>query len=130
MGAKRLRQLIGILSAEMPEHNQVSQVKTLVDALRVATGHRGNRTPVLAVGRDGITLCEYQHPFWEVATTATVTIFDHVGKRLVTAHLAHPPELGQATMSQMMMNLLSEVFQRWGDRCQGGLCCRLWLQRK
>ena len=85
----------------------------MLTALQTADASRGNRKPVLAVGRDGITLCEYRYRFWEVATTATVTVFDRAGKRLATVSLAFRPELGQATMSQMLTGLLTEVLQQW-----------------
>ena len=113
MGVKRLRKLVAAISAGMSEHRQTAQVEALLTALRKADASRGNRKPVLAVGRDGITLCEYRYRFWEVATTATVTVFDRAGKRLATVYLAFRPALGQATMSQMLTDLLTEVFQQW-----------------
>ena len=48
-----------------------------------------------------------------MATTATITVFDRAGKRLTTIYLAWRPELGQATMSQMLTELLTELFQKW-----------------
>ena len=113
MGVKRLRKLVSALSEGIGEHRQATQVETLRTALQNADASRGNRRPVLAVGRDGITLCEYRYRFWEVATTATVTVFDRGGKRLATTYLAFRPELGQATMSQMLTDLLTEVFRKW-----------------
>ena len=113
MGVKRLRALVSALQEGLSEHCQSAQVEALLTALRQADESRGNRKPVLGVGRDGITLCEYQYRFWEVATTATVTVFDRAGKRLTTVYLAFRPELGQATMSQMLTALLTDVFQQW-----------------
>jgi len=113
MGAKRLRKLVGALSVGLSHHRQAAQVEALVAALRAAKNSHGNRKPVLAVGRDGITLCEYKHRFWEIATTATVTVFDRAGKRLTTIYLASPPELGQATMSGMLTALLTGLFEKW-----------------
>lgn len=113
MGVKRLRTLISKMSEGMSEHRQAAQVEALLAALRTAETSRGNRKPVLAVGRDGITLCEYTHRFWEVAATATVTVFDRAGKRLATICLAWRPELGQATMSRMLTELLTELFEKW-----------------
>ena len=113
MGVKRLRKLIAVLSDGMVEHRQATQVEALLAALRTAQNSRGNRKPVLAVGRDGITLCEYTHRFWEIATTATVTIFDRAGKRLTTVFLALPPELGQATMTGTLTALLTELLKQW-----------------
>jgi hypothetical protein len=65
------------------------------------------------VGRDGITLREYTHRYFEVATAATVSVYDRAGQRLTTVYLAWPPELGQATMDQMLTALLTELFERW-----------------
>jgi hypothetical protein len=113
MGVGRLRDLVAAISAAMSEHRQETQVEALLAALKTAAASRGNRKPVLAVGRDGITLCEYQHRFWEVATTATVTVFDRAGKRLTTVFLAWSPELGQTTMSQMLTDLLTDVLKQW-----------------
>ncbi len=113
MGVKRLRKIVSAISEGLSVHRQQTQVDVLLAALQAANSGRGNRKPVLAVGRDGITLCEYKHRFWEVATTATVTVFDRAGKRLTTISLAYSPELGQTTMSQMITGVLTELFQRW-----------------
>jgi hypothetical protein len=113
MGVKRLRKLVARISTALSEHRQAAQVEELLKALQAADTSCGNRKPVLAVGRDGITLCEYQYRFFEVATTATVTVFDRAGKRLRTICLAWHPELGQSTMSQMLTALLTELLTRW-----------------
>ena len=113
MGVKRLRKLVGTLSEGLAEHRQAAQVEELRRALETAASSAGNRKPVLAVGRDGITLREYQYRFFEVATTATVTVFDRAGERLRTVFLAWRPELGQGTMSQMLSGLLTEVLAKW-----------------
>jgi hypothetical protein len=113
MGVQRLRKLVAAISAGMSKHRQAAQVEAVLTALRTADASRGDRKPVLAVGRDGITLCEYRYRFWEVATTATVTVFDRAGKRLTTVYLAFRPELGQSTMSQMLTGLLTETLHNW-----------------
>ena len=113
MGVKRLRNLISAISEGMSEHRQVAQVNALLAALETAHTSRGNRKPVLAAGRDGITLCEWTHRFWEVATTGTITVFDRAGKRLTTIYLASRPELGQATMSGMLTAGLTELLKQW-----------------
>lgn len=113
MGVKRLRKLLAALHEGLSEHCQATQVESLLEALQTADSSGGNRKPVIAVGRDGITLREYKFRFWEVATVATVTIFDRAGKRLTTVYLAWQPELGQATMSEMLSNLLTKVLQQW-----------------
>jgi hypothetical protein len=80
--------------------------------LENAAHSSGNRKPVLSVGRDGITL-RHRVGFFEVATAATVSVYDRAGKRLGTMYLAYPPELGQATMDSMIRELLDELFSRW-----------------
>lgn len=113
MGVKRLRQCIEQLSESMEEFRQEHQVDVLLEALRQAAGSSGSRKPVLAVGRDGITLREYAHSAFRVATAATLSVYDRRGKRLITVYLAHPPEPGQATMDQMLTGLLTELFERY-----------------
>jgi hypothetical protein len=105
--------LVETLSAGLAEHRHAAQVEALLRALRSAAASRGNRKPVLAVGRDGITLCEYRTRVYEVATAATVTVFDRAGQRLHTCYLACPPELGQATLSRLLTDLLRAVLAQW-----------------
>ena len=112
MGIKRLRRCTEVFSDAMSELRQSHQVDALLEALAQAAQSSGNRKPVLAVGRDGITLREYRHRFFEVATAATVSVYDRAGKRLKTIYLAWPPELGQSTMDSMLTELLEELFAR------------------
>lgn len=113
MGVKRLRQCTRQLSESMEEFRQEHQVDVLLEALQKAFNSSGSRKPVLAVGRDGITLREYAHSAFQVATAATVSVYDRQGKRLITVYLAYPPELGQATMDQMLTDLLTELLERY-----------------
>ena len=113
MGVKRLRQCVKQLSESMEEFRQEHQADVLLEALQQAVDSRGSRKPVLAVGRDGITLREYRHCAYQVATTGTVSVYDRSGKRLITVYLAYPPELGQASMDQMLTGLLTEVLERY-----------------
>lgn len=113
MGVKRLRNLVAALAEGFSEDREASQVEALLKALQQADFSRGNRKPVIAVGRDGITLRQYRNGVFEIATVATVTILDRSGKRLTTVYLAWQPELGQATMSEMLTSLLTEVLKEW-----------------
>ena len=113
MSVKRLRQVTEHLSDAMGELRQVHQVQRLLDLLREAGNSRGSRKPVLAVGRDGITLRQYANSLFEVATAATISVYDRAGKPLGTVYLAWPPELGQATMDQMLTDILLELFEEW-----------------
>jgi len=113
MGVKRLRQCVKQLGESMEEFRQQQQVDVLLEALKEAASSSGSRKPVLAVGRDGITLREYAHSAFQVATAGTVSVYDRRGKRLITIYLAYPPELGQATMDQMLTELLTELLERY-----------------
>lgn len=113
MGVKRLRQCIEQLSESMEEFRQEYQVGVLLEALERAADSSGSRKPVIAVGRDGITLREYKLSAFKVATAGTVSVYDRRGKRLITVYLAHPPEPGQATMDQMLTDLITELFERY-----------------
>ena len=113
MGVKRLRNLVAALAEGFSEYREASQVEALLKALQEADFSRGNRKPVIAVGRDGITLRQYKNGIFEIATAATVTAFDRSGKRLTTVYLAWQPELGQTTMSKMLTGLLTEVLEQW-----------------
>jgi hypothetical protein len=113
IGVKRLRRCLEVFSAPMAELRQTCQVDALLEALTQADQSSGNRKPVLSVGRDGITLREYRDRCFEVATAATVSVYDRAGKRLETIYLAWPPELGQATMDSMLTELLNELLSRW-----------------
>jgi hypothetical protein len=113
MGVKRLRKLVAALAEGLSEYREASQVEALLKALQEADFSRGGRKPVIAVGRDGITLRQYKNGIFEIATAATVTVFDRSGKRLTTVYLAWQPELGQATMSEMLTSLLTEVLRQW-----------------
>jgi hypothetical protein len=113
MGVKRLRQCIQQLSQSMEEFRQEHQVDVLLEALEQAAAGSGSRKPVIALGRDGITLREYADCAFKVATTGTLSVYDRGGKRLITVYLAHPPEAGQATMDQMLSDLIRELFERY-----------------
>ena len=112
MGVKRLRACVEVLASRLDPLRQTHQVDRLLELLLEATKSSGNRKPVLCVGRDGITL-RHRAGFFEVATAATVSVYDRAGKRLATVYLAHPPELGQATMDSMITSLLNELLMRW-----------------
>ncbi len=113
MGVKRLRACVHQLSESMSELRQEHQVDALLRFLGEAYASKGSRKPVLAVGRDGITLRQHENSFFEVATAATISVYDRAGKRLTTVYLAWPPELGQETMDRMLSELLEELFDRY-----------------
>jgi hypothetical protein len=113
LGAERLIACMDSLSESMERLRQSGQVDALVECLRLAVQSKGNRKPVLSVGRDGITLRENRHSFYEIATTATVSVYDRAGKRLQTIYLGWVPELGQSTMDTMLTSLVQAVLAKW-----------------
>jgi hypothetical protein len=112
-GTKKLRAVAQQVSAEMEPLRREHQARRVVEWLRQAQQSQGRNRPVLAVGRDGITLQTQPHSFYEVATTATLTVYDRGGRRLGTVSLAYAPELGQQTMTDELTALIEEVLRQW-----------------
>jgi hypothetical protein len=113
MGTGRLRTVAAHLSEEMAVARHELQGAKLLDLLDQANRSSGSRKPVLWVGRDGITLREYQHRLYEVASCATVTVLDRTGNRLGTVYLAFVPEHGQGRMSDQLTALIEAVLRAW-----------------
>jgi hypothetical protein len=113
MGVERLRDLTAELSEALAELTPEAQADRLLELLEIAAKSRGNRKPVLAVGRDGVTLRNYRWGFFEVAAVATLTVYDRAGKRLGTVYLSVAPELGQHTLTARLTALIEAVLRRW-----------------
>jgi hypothetical protein len=114
-GVKKLRQVTTTVAEAMSEHQHEAQVEKLLALLNQAQASRGRHKAVLSVGRDGITLgvaCKGGRVF-EVASTATVSVFDRRGQRLGTVYLAYTPESYQRTMSAALTRLLTAVLAGW-----------------
>lgn len=120
-GVERLRKLTAALAESRDAFRHPFQVARVLALLREAYDSRGKYKPVLAVGRDGISVCQQPHGFWEVAAVATITVYDRSGKRLATIYLAQMPELGQGTLSQQLKRLIRDVLHTW-DRPMPRLC--------
>jgi len=112
-GVKKLRAVAEGVSSVMETFRREHQARKIVAWLRVAQDSTGKNRPVLAVGRDGITLRTQPHSFFEVASTATLTVYDRNRQRLGTVYLAYAPELGQQTMTGELTALLNEMFRQW-----------------
>ena len=112
-GVKKLRAVAENVSAGMDRFRREHQARRGVELLRQAYASKGKHRPSLVLGRDGITLRTSPHSFFEVATTATLTVYDRKGKRLGTVYLAYAPELGQQTMTDELTALLLEVLRQW-----------------
>ena len=120
MGVKRLRSLASSLSEAMTPHRHDAQVERVLDLLEQAHAGKGSRRPVLAVGRDGITLGTQPLGRYEVASVATVTVYDRGRRRLGTVQLARVPEPGQGTLSGELTRLVEDVLRRWDERDERG----------
>jgi hypothetical protein len=115
-GVKRLRQATAWLADALEPHRAAAQAEHLLRWLTQAQAARGSHRPVLAVGRDGITLgLRYKRcTLYEVASTGTITVYDRRGRRLGTVYLAQVPESGQGTLGAQLTEVLTEVLRRWG----------------
>jgi hypothetical protein len=92
---------------------------TIVALLAQAQASSGRTRPVLSVGRDGVTVGEQPHGFFEVATCATITVYDRRGKRLGTVYLGYAPQLGQDAMTTELKLLLKEILLQGPSTKQG-----------
>lgn len=112
-GVKKLRAFTQTQAQRREEFRHVTQVARVLQWLQQARQSRGKCKPVLAAGRDGITLGAQPWGFWEVASVATLTVYDRAGQRLGTVYLAHPPESGQGTLSGQLTRLIQDVLRQW-----------------
>ena len=112
-GTKKLRDFTQFQADRMESFRHTMQVARVLELLEEARSSKGKCKPVLAVGRDGITLGTQPYSFWEVATAGTITVFDRRGKRLGTVYLAYPPELGQGTMTEQLTRLIKDILEQW-----------------
>lgn len=114
-GVKRLRQVTAFVAQALEGHRAEVQAEQVQRWLQQAQASSGKHRPVLSVGRDGITLGLRLKDFtlYEVATTATLTVYDRRSRRLGTVYLAYTPEPGQGAMSSHLTRLLEEVLRRW-----------------
>ena len=112
LGAERLRKVTIAQAEAMGPLRHEFQVAKLVELLQRAHDSAGNRKPVMAVGRDGITVCSQPHSFYEVASVGTVSIYDRSGKRLGTVYLARMPEPLQVELSRQLKQLIVDALAR------------------
>lgn len=113
MGVKRLRALAAERAAVVAESQTSRRADRVLELLKQADASRGRHKPVLSVGRDGVTLREYRHRFFEVASVGTLAVFDRRGQRLGTVYLGCVPEANQPTLSARLTAVIEEVLRRW-----------------
>ena len=97
-GAERLRAVTSDQAESMSSFRHQFQVARVLEWLQKAYDSRGKCKPVLAIGRDGISVCRQPQGYWEVASVATMTVYDRSGKRLGTIYLAQMPESCQVEL--------------------------------
>ncbi len=110
-----LRKVSAAATAAVGPHRQQAQAEQVIGWLRQAWRGRGRRQPVLAVGRDGITVPlrgEGPHE----AAVATVAVYDRRGRRLGTVYLGHMPQAEQAELSRQLTALVRAVLAGWKGR--------------
>jgi hypothetical protein len=110
-----LRKVVAAQAEALEGHRQPQQVRRLLDWLRQAQRGKGKYDPLLAVGRDGIHL-PMKHGGCNEASTATISVFDRKAKRLGTVYLGQMPQEQQATLSEQLTALLTEVLTTWRGR--------------
>jgi len=106
-----LRKVTAAVAQGMAEHRHAAQVAKLLDLLREAG--KGGRQAILCVGRDGIFTPIRKLRGYCEAAVATVSVLDHLGKRLGTVYLGHMPQEGQGTLSDQLTSLILEVLKGW-----------------
>ena len=106
-----LRKVVAVLADALQPLRQEAQLAQLLTWLRKAAKSPGKFAPTLAVGRDGVMVP--MRPFWEEASTATVSVYDRRGQRLGTVYLGQMPETGQVTLTDQLTQLLLALFKGW-----------------
>lgn len=112
IGVSKLRRITGFLEETMSPYRERFQLERL-QSLAVEAVNSGKK-PVLAISRDGVTICIAPQGYFEVAAIATVSVFAD-GKCLGTVYLSTPPEENQESLSQQLTSLVSAVIRSHGD---------------
>jgi hypothetical protein len=97
----------------MAAHRHAAQVEELLGLLKQAFASRGDRRPMLAVGRDGVFVPVRGQPCYREGAVATASVLDRRGRRLGTVYLARMPEAGQHTLSDQLTALIQGVLAGW-----------------
>jgi hypothetical protein len=113
MGVKRLRALAAARAAAIAAGQTDRLADRVIELLGQADTSRGQHKPVLSVGRDGVTLREYRHRYYETAGVATLAVLDRRGRRLGTVYVGCVPEPKQTTLSQRLTAVIEAVLRRW-----------------
>lgn len=108
-----LREVTAAIAGGISEHRHEAQAAKLLGLLKAAYASRGDRQPILSVGRDGIFAPIRKVRGYCEAAVATVSVFDRRGKRLATVYLGRMPQEGQGTLSDQLSSLILDVLREW-----------------
>ena len=111
-----LRKVTAAVSGGMAVYLHEAQKSQVLEWLRKADGTKGRHRVVLAVGRDGIMLPIRGEKTYKEGAVGTITVYDRRGHRLGTVYLGQMPEAYQATLSDQLTRLLTEVLREWDGR--------------
>jgi hypothetical protein len=106
-----LRKVVAQLAEALAPLRHEAQVVHVLKLLVQAFASQGRFRPALVAGRDGVMVPT--RPCWEEASTATLSVYDRKGRRLGTVYLGQMPELGQATMTDELRRLVTDVLAGW-----------------
>jgi hypothetical protein len=108
-----LRKVTAAVSEGVAEHLHQAQKAQVLEWLRKAHGTKGRYKIVLGVGRDGIMLPIRGETTYKEGAVATIAVYDRRRRRLGTVYLGQMPEAYQATLSDQLTRLLTELLQEW-----------------
>jgi hypothetical protein len=108
-----LRLVVATTWEGMAPHFHSAQVAQVLAWMEQANASKGSRKPVLAAGRDGVSVPIRGDDSYREAATATLSVHDRSGLRLGTVYLGRMPEPGQGTLSEQLTRLITEVLSRW-----------------
>ena len=112
IGNEKLRKLTANLAASLGSLRQEAQVAKLLELVNEV--RKRDRTPVLSVSRDGVSLGLAPWSFFEMAGVACISVIDQ-GKKLGTVYLGRAPESNQDTLSNELTSLLAETLRACGE---------------
>jgi hypothetical protein len=113
IGAERLLKVCTYTAQEFEAVREDVLVAKVLELLEQAYQSTGRHKPVLAVGRDGVTMPMRSSLQFRVAAVATIAVYDRSGRRLGTVYLAHKPESKQPTTSAQVTAILQAVIRQW-----------------
>jgi hypothetical protein len=106
----KLRTVTEAVSEKLESMRQQVQVSKVLELLHQAYQSKGRHRPVLAVGRDGVTI-RLAGEGNKVAAVATISVYDRRGHRLGTVYLGEIPEEGQTTLTRKLTSLIRAVLK-------------------